>query len=441
MAHDAYARVYAAMRQQVINQPKAFLFTTARRLAFNQVKRRRISPLDDWALGQAEQVAEDAPSIERIVVAREEWARLETAILALPPGCRTVLLLCKLERLSHAQVGERLGIAVSTVEKQHARALRLLDETAPLGIPLRGGSPAAFIPSERGSAMKTDGMPDHRAIDAAAALWAARMESGELSGADRETLRAWLEQDPAHRWRLAHYQHYSAELDVALPALSAAGKVRLAASPPRRKGRHWGYVSLAAMVALAVAIGIYWRPTAGERGPVFSTHIAERQSVKLADGTRADLNAQTNLAVEFQKSERRVRLDHGEVLFTVAKNLARPFVVETPGGRVRVTGTVFNVRTDLSGQFEVSVLEGHVEVQPLGGVASPEPLRLGVGDHVSLNADPRSCGAACRWRESRMLRPGGKVRRFLSRSRWVLPSSDSPHFTGKSSRSRPPLRI
>jgi RNA polymerase sigma-70 factor (ECF subfamily) len=33
--------------------------------------------------------------------------------------------------LSHQEIAERLGIAVSTVEKQHARALRLLRAALP----------------------------------------------------------------------------------------------------------------------------------------------------------------------------------------------------------------------------------------------------------------------------------------------------------------------
>ena len=37
-----------------------------------------------------------------------------------------MLLLRKIELLSHREIAARLGIAVSTVEKQHARALRLL---------------------------------------------------------------------------------------------------------------------------------------------------------------------------------------------------------------------------------------------------------------------------------------------------------------------------
>jgi DNA-directed RNA polymerase specialized sigma24 family protein len=42
-----------------------------------------------------------------------------------------VLLLRKVELLSHREISERLGIAVSTVEKQHARALRLLRAALP----------------------------------------------------------------------------------------------------------------------------------------------------------------------------------------------------------------------------------------------------------------------------------------------------------------------
>lgn len=44
----------------------------------------------------------------------------------LPPGCRAVLLLRRVELLSHEEIARRLGVTVSNVEKQQARALRLL---------------------------------------------------------------------------------------------------------------------------------------------------------------------------------------------------------------------------------------------------------------------------------------------------------------------------
>jgi RNA polymerase sigma-70 factor (ECF subfamily) len=64
-------------------------------------------------------------------MARQELALLERAIAELPEGCRAVLLLRKVELLSHREIADRLGIAVSTVEKQHARALRLLRAALP----------------------------------------------------------------------------------------------------------------------------------------------------------------------------------------------------------------------------------------------------------------------------------------------------------------------
>ena len=127
IAHDAYARVYAAMNAKWPDHPEAYLFTTARRLALNQIKRRQNAP--DQGADHAkiiEFTPAGGPGVDRLVMAREEWFRLEKTIARLPAGCRQVLLLRKIEQLSHAEIATALGIAISTVEKQHARALRLL---------------------------------------------------------------------------------------------------------------------------------------------------------------------------------------------------------------------------------------------------------------------------------------------------------------------------
>ncbi len=121
IAHDAYARIY----QHEAQRPEALLYTTARRLAINRIKRRSISPIAPTD-APLETAASSAPDVTRQVIARQELELLENAINDLPPGCRNVLLLRKIHGLSHKEIGDRLGIAVSTVEKQHARALRLL---------------------------------------------------------------------------------------------------------------------------------------------------------------------------------------------------------------------------------------------------------------------------------------------------------------------------
>jgi RNA polymerase sigma-70 factor (ECF subfamily) len=124
LAHDAYTRVLPAMREQRVQNPEAFLYTTARHLAANQLKRRDISPIAPAPA--PETAASTAPGVVQQVIARQDLARLQAAIAELPPGCRQVLVLRKLDLLSHQEIADRLGIAVSTVEKQHLRALRLL---------------------------------------------------------------------------------------------------------------------------------------------------------------------------------------------------------------------------------------------------------------------------------------------------------------------------
>lgn len=130
IAHDAYLRVFPDGEKSTANRPEAVLYTTARRLAINRLKRRSISPFLTNS-HPLESAASSAPGVAQQVMARQEWRLLETAISELPEGCRTVLLLRKVELLSHREIADRLGIAVSTVEKQHARALRLLRAALP----------------------------------------------------------------------------------------------------------------------------------------------------------------------------------------------------------------------------------------------------------------------------------------------------------------------
>lgn len=130
IAHDAYLRVYPRDGRPPAEKPEALLYTAARRLAINRLKRRSISPFAREGI-DVETAASSSPGVAQEVMARQELGLLQAAIAELPGGCRSVLLLRKVEHLSHQQIADRLGITVSTVEKQHARALRLLRAALP----------------------------------------------------------------------------------------------------------------------------------------------------------------------------------------------------------------------------------------------------------------------------------------------------------------------
>lgn len=135
VAHDAFVRVHEVMTRRPLERPQAYLYTTARRLAIDELRRRRLDPLrhpDEGVVIEA--VFSETPGVEQLVMARQELEEMLGVIDTLPPGCRTVFLLNRIDQLTHREIADRLGICVSTVEKQHARAIRLL----------RAARPAAF---------------------------------------------------------------------------------------------------------------------------------------------------------------------------------------------------------------------------------------------------------------------------------------------------------
>jgi transmembrane sensor len=233
----------------------------------------------------------------------------------------------------------------------------------------------------------------HRVHDPAAeeqaSLWAARLEGSTLEASDRIALDAWLAEKPSHRALLSEYCQFSADLEQQLPVLVASGAATMPAfAAPVRRRWNLGWLSLAGAGLAAAAIAlVVWTGHPAPKPETLATSVAQRQAFVLSDGTRVELNAQTSLVVENTSDERRVRLASGEAFFSVAKDKSRPFIVETPSGSVRVTGTVFDVRTDKGSELDVTVVEGSVQVRPgeaaSGGMQPPSALTA----NMRLTAD------------------------------------------------------
>lgn len=90
-------------------------------------------------------------------------------------------------------------------------------------------------------------------------------------------------------------------------------------------------------------------------------------TLMLADGTKVWVNAATEISypVRFIKGERRVHLE-GEAYFEVAKDAAKPFIVEIDGMEVKVYGTKFNINTRRTDYMHTTLVEGSVSVKPKG---------------------------------------------------------------------------
>ncbi len=253
--------------------------------------------------------------------------------------------------------------------------------------------------------------PNSPSPDEQAALWAARLDGSDLRAADRRAFDAWLAASPEHRTLLSGYCQLSADLEPRLRTLAETGRLVSPAAaiplptpgPTRRRTLAW--LGLAAAAAAFALAALWWQPAPAALSRQVATASAQRDSLTLPDGTRIDAHAQTNLRIDLAGRDRRIRLAAGEAYFEVARDPARPFVVETPAGSVRVTGTAFSVRTSPGGALEVLVREGTVQVR--AGQAAPVPLELGAG--ARLRADgghhhldtlsPAEVDAALAWRE------------------------------------------
>jgi RNA polymerase sigma-70 factor (ECF subfamily) len=61
-----------------------------------------------------------------VVFPQELEEVVQKAIMELPPQCRTIFNMSRYEELRYAEIAEKLGISVNTVENQISKALRIL---------------------------------------------------------------------------------------------------------------------------------------------------------------------------------------------------------------------------------------------------------------------------------------------------------------------------
>jgi RNA polymerase sigma-70 factor (ECF subfamily) len=124
VVQESYLRIWKVRLNRPIASAKAFLFTIARHLALDQIRRGKISPIKAVGDLEALPVSEEGPSTADILSREEKLSLLAQAIVSLPTRMRQVFTLHKVEGLSQAEVAERLGISPKTVENLVGRGIR-----------------------------------------------------------------------------------------------------------------------------------------------------------------------------------------------------------------------------------------------------------------------------------------------------------------------------
>ncbi|RYG12974.1 MAG: sigma-70 family RNA polymerase sigma factor [Burkholderiales bacterium] len=128
LRQEVYVRVYESAGKALPMAPKSFLFTTARNLMADRLRRGRVVSIETMGDLEPSHVLIDEVTPERWSSGRQALKRMAEAFDRLPGRCREVVWLRRVEELSQKEVAMRLGISEKTVEKQVAKGARLIAE-------------------------------------------------------------------------------------------------------------------------------------------------------------------------------------------------------------------------------------------------------------------------------------------------------------------------
>lgn len=124
LRQEVYARVYEAARERLPDNAQAFVLATARNLLIDRARRSQVVSIEAYA--ELADLATDELTPDRHASGRAELRRMVDALEALPPRCREVVVLRKVDGLSQREVADRMGITEDTVEKQIAKGMRAI---------------------------------------------------------------------------------------------------------------------------------------------------------------------------------------------------------------------------------------------------------------------------------------------------------------------------
>ncbi|MFT3821814.1 MAG: FecR domain-containing protein [Rubrivivax sp.] len=244
---------------------------------------------------------------------------------------------------------------------------------------------------------------DDDGVAQAAAEWIVRLSADDAAERDeaRAGFEAWKRADPRHAAVAAGMERF---IDRARSLGGHAAQGQRGAAPVARAARaaraaldkvldapapgHGRIKRVARLLALTVALVIPAAIALRAFPPAqlladIRTATGEQRSQVLADGTHLTLGTASAVNYELSPGLRRVELVSGEILVEVAKDAARPFVVETTHGRIRALGTRFIVRRDADATW-LAMLESTTAVS--SGESGAAEIEVQAGRKARLSA-------------------------------------------------------
>lgn len=243
-------------------------------------------------------------------------------------------------------------------------------------------------------------------IEKEAVAWHTRLTSGDISPFDLTRFELWRKQSPAHDRAYRKIESLWQMLETPLRA-DQHRRRKLGKLPESAYFKRWGLgLAVAAALLLTVTLGLF-PDYLHESWADYGTHIGERTSIRLGDGSVAHLNTDSAFDVAWLDNERLIVLRRGEAEFEVAHDSSRPFRVQAGNTVTEALGTRFIVRYDGSAGT-VTLLEGKVRTEQTDR-KDQKFITLHAGERVAFDeqnlgsASAADVSAAEAWRRGRLV--------------------------------------
>ncbi len=194
-------------------------------------------------------------------------------------------------------------------------------------------------------------------IEQQAAEWLIKLDGDTpLTDADKQALKAWMAQSPAHTYELESLGAFWSDLSL----------TELNVPVTKPKPANWLSTPRMALAASLLAVTVLLQqllaaPAFDASNGSYATAIGKQITIPLVDGSVVRLNTNSQIEVDYSATHRNIRLVQGEAHFEVAKNKNKPFRVYAGEGRVQAIGTAFTVYLRQA-DVDVLVTEGKVEL-------------------------------------------------------------------------------
>lgn len=150
IVQESYAVLVELDSVSHIRNPRTYLYSVARSVILQHVRRSRIVSIDAMADLDHLSIYSEQPTPEEALSDVQELKRISQLIGRLPGKCREAFSLRKIEGLSQKEIASRMRISVNTVEKHVGKAIRLLISAVAAERSVSGAAPSqtVFLPHE-----------------------------------------------------------------------------------------------------------------------------------------------------------------------------------------------------------------------------------------------------------------------------------------------------